>query len=182
MKKSLFRLMACVLALAMVLSLAACSGDSKSSSSSKAESSAAASSEAASSKPAESSEASSEASSTAGTSLRTEKYASVEEFLADPAVEEQLESMMSSLGDDMDIKLSGEGDKLIYTFTFNQEVDIEATRTAMEEQMNNEAFASTFKGIAGTLSDAIEVTNPSVVVTYNAVDGTEIYSQEYTPE
>ena len=114
--------------------------------------------------------------------MRTEKYASVEEFLADPAVKDQLETMMSSLGDGMDITLTGEGDKLIYTFTFSEEVDIEATKAAMEEQMNSDAFATTFKGIAGTLPDAIDVTNPSVVVTYNAVDGTEIYSQEYFPE
>ena len=181
MKKNLFRLMACVVAFAMVLSLAACSGDSKSSSSSKAESSAA-SSEVASSKAAESSEASSEASSKAATGVRTEKYASVEEFLADPAVKDQLETMMSSLGDGMDITLTGEGDKLVYTFTFSEEVDIEATKAAMEEQMNSDTFATTFKGIAGTLPDAIDVTNPSVVVTYNAVDGTEIYSQEYFPE
>lgn len=181
MKKNLFRLMACVVAFAMVLSLAACSGDSKSSSSSKSESSAA-SSEVASSKAAESSEASSEASSKAATGVRTEKYASVEEFLADPAVKDQLETMMSSLGDGMDITLTGEGDKLIYTFTFSEEVDIEATKAAMEEQMNSDTFATTFKGIAGTLPDAIDVTNPSVVVTYNAVDGTEIYSQEYFPE
>ena len=92
MKKNLFRLMACVVAFAMVLSLAACSGDSKSSSSSKSESSAA-SSEVASSKAAESSEASSEASSKAATGVRTEKYASVEEFLADPAVKDQLETL-----------------------------------------------------------------------------------------
>lgn len=181
MKKNLFRLMACVVAFAMVLSLAACSGDSKSSSSSKSESSAA-SSEVASSKAAESSEASSEASSKAATGVRTEKYASVEEFLADPAVKDQLETMMSSLGDGMDITLTGEGDKLIYTFTFSEEVDIEATKAAMEEQMNSDTFATTFKGIAGTLPDAIDVANPSVVVTYNAVDGTEIYSQEYFPE
>lgn len=90
--------------------------------------------------------------------------------------------MMSSLGDGMDITLTGEGDKLVYTFTFSEEVDIEATKAAMEEQMNSDTFATTFKGIAGTLPDAIDVTNPSVVVTYNAVDGTEIYSQEYFPE
>ena len=177
MKKNLFRLMACVVAFAMVLSLAACSGDSKSSSSSKVESSAV-SSEVASSKAAESSEASSKA----ATGVRTEKYASVEEFLADPAVKDQLETMMSSLGDGMDITLTGEGDKLVYTFTFSEEVDIEATKAAMEEQMNSDTFATTFKGIAGTLPDAIDVANPSVVVTYNAVDGTEIYSQEYFPE
>lgn len=176
-------MMACVLALAMVLSLAAC-GSAKDS---KSSSSKATSSEASSSKPAESSEASSEAvdstsDDNTGT-LRTEKFASVEEFLADPTVKDQLETMMSALGDDMDIEVTGEGDKLIYTFTFNQELgDLDTLRGALETQMNDDSFAGTFRNIAGTLSDAIEVTNPSVVVTYLAVDGTEIYSQEYFPE
>lgn len=186
MKKNLIRLMACVMAFAMVLSLAACGGNN---SSSAADKSSSASSEASSSKPAESSEASSSSAasseaasseaSTAGQGM--EKYASIDEFLADPTVSSQLETMMSALGDDMSINVSGNGDQLVYTFAFTEEVDIESTKAAMQEQMNEESFASTFQDIAASLSDAIEVSNPSVVVTYLAVDGTEIYSQEYFP-
>lgn len=181
MKKSLFRLMACVMALVMVLSLAACSG--KSDSSSSASSSSAASSKADTSSEAASAPSSEAASSETGAAATDgTKFASINEFLADPTVSSQLESMMSSLGDDMNIDISGDGDKLVYTFTFTEEVDIESTRAAMETEMNDDSFASTFKDIAASLSDAIEVTNPSVVVTYLASDGTEIYSQEYFPE
>lgn len=182
MKKNLFRLLAGVMAFAMVLSLAACGGDSGSKASSstggassQASSAAEESSQAVSSTP--SSEASSSEAAPSG-----EKYASISEFLEDPAVKSQLETMMSSLGDDMQIDISGKGDALVYTFTFTEEVDIESTKAAMETEMNADDFAGTFRDIAASLSDAIEVTNPSVIVTYLAVDGTEIYSQEYFPE
>lgn len=109
------------------------------------------------------------------------KYASVEEFLKDPDVASQLEEMMAGLDDDMLIDVSGSGDSLIYTFTFIDDVDIASTRAAMKEEMNKPDFASTFEDIAASLSDAIEVTNPTVIVSYWTWDGIEIYSQEYYP-
>lgn len=180
MKKNLFRVMACVLAFALMLSLAACGG--KANNSSTAPNSSAASSEAASSTPVSASEPESKAESSTAAPADG-KYASIQEFLEDPQVSSQLETMMSALGDDMDIDVSADGDRLVYTFKFSEEIeDLEATKSAMEEQMNDDTFASTFKNIAGSLSEAIEVENPSVVVTYLAMDGTEIYSQEYFAE
>ncbi len=183
MKKNLFRILACVMALAMVLSLAACSDSGKKDdASSKAPVSSAAES-----KPASS--AADEPSSTPASSSEVSKavsigkYASISEFLADPDVSSQLESMMSAMGDDMQIDITGEGEKLVYTFTFTEELgdDLDSISAAMKEEMADESFTATFEGIAASLSDAIEVTNPSVVVTYKAADGTEIYSQEYFP-
>jgi len=94
-----------------------------------------------------------------------------------------LESAMGSIDDSMSIDISGDGDKLIYTFTFAESLeDVESVKTAMIEQMNGEDFAGTFRDIAASLEEAIEVQNPSVVVTYLDADGSEIYSQEYFPE
>lgn len=109
------------------------------------------------------------------------KYASVEEFLEDPDVKSQLEEMMSSLDDDTIIDVSGSGDTLIYTFIFTDDVDIASTRAAMKEEMNDPVFTSVFEDIAASLSDAIEVINPTVIVSYWTWDGIEIYSQEYYP-
>lgn len=109
------------------------------------------------------------------------KYASVEEFLEDPDVKSQLEEMMSSLDDDMIIDVSGSGNTLIYSFVFFDDVDIASTRAAMKEEMNDPYFASIFEDIAASLGDAIEVTNPTVIVSYWTWNGTEIYSQEYYP-
>lgn len=189
MKKNLFRLLACVMAFAMVLSLAACGGSPKSSGSSSASSAASSkveSSEAsskASSAPSEAESSSESSASSTAAGLTGEKFASVEEFLEDPTVKSMLETAMGSLDDSMNVDISGNGGKLVYTFTFSEPLeDVDAIKTALEEQMNGDDFAGTFRGIAASLKDAIEAQDPSVVVTYLNADGTEIYSQEYFPE
>lgn len=113
-------------------------------------------------------------------SVDSGKYASVEEFLQDPLVASQLQAMMSDL-DDMQLELSGDGDTLVYTFIFTEDVDAEYVAKEMLKEMNDPEFASTFEDIAGSLSEAIEVINPSVIVAYRNVDGSLICSQEYFP-
>ena len=113
-------------------------------------------------------------------SVDSGKYASVEEFLQDPIIASQLQEMMSDL-DDMQLELSGDGDTLVYTFTFTEDIDAEYVAKEMLKEMNDPEFASTFEDIAGSLSEAIEVTNPSVIVAYRNVDGSLICSQEYFP-
>lgn len=183
MKKNLLRLLAGVMAIAMVLSLAACGGDKKDSSSS-ASSSSTASSEATSSEDSSSEESSTPEESSAAAPV-SGKYASIQAFLDDPTVKSQLDGMIESLtaGDDsMDCSVTADGDKLIYTFSFlGQEFsdeEIALLHDALEEGMAQNA--GTFENIAGSLGDAIEVTNPVVVVTYATEDGTEIFSQEFT--
>lgn len=111
-----------------------------------------------------------------------DKYASIQDFLDDPEVAEQLEGMIADLGDDIKVALSADGDRLVYTFAFTMGVDIEATRAALAKQMSDPSFASTFEGIAAALREVINVSNPSVVVSYWSRDGVEIYSQEYFPK
>ena len=67
-------------------------------------------------------ESSSEASSSEASSAAANgKYASIQDFLDDPSVKSQLDSMIESLtaGDDsMAVKVEGQDNKLVYTFTF----------------------------------------------------------------
>ena len=92
--------------------------------------------------------------------------------------------MIESLtaGDDsMAVKVEGQDNKLVYTFTFVgeefSEEEITTMHDALEAGMASQA--ATFEGIASSLSSAIEVSDPKVVVVYAAEDGTEIYSQEF---
>lgn len=186
MKKNLLRLLAGTMAVAMVLSLTACGGSDSSSSEPSSSASEESSSSQVESTPEESSsEASSEdaSSSEAGTPAEG-KFASIQDFLDDPSVKSQLDSMIDSLtaGDDsMAVKVEGQDNKLVYTFTFVgqefSEDDITTMHDALETAMAGQA--DTFEGIASSLTDAIEVTDPKVVVVYAAEDGTEIYSQEF---
>lgn len=185
MKKTFLRLLAGTMAVAMVISLAACGGDS-SSSNSEPTSSASSTEESSSSSEASTADESTPESSEAGTPA-SGKYASIQEFLDDPTVKDQLDAMIEQLtanDDSMAVKVEGDGDKLVYTFTFVGEEytdeEITAMHDALEEAMSTQG--GTFETIAGSLSEAIEVTDPKVVVVYEAENGTEIYSQEFSAQ
>ena len=186
MKKNFLRLLAAVMAVAMVLSLAACGGNGSSSSQPSSSESSASSEETSSAEESSAADSSSEESSSEASSTAAGKYESIQAFLDDPTVKSQLDSMIESLtsGDDsMKVSVTAEGDTLVYTFVFvGQEFSDEDKTTmhdALESAMSTQA--ATFEGIAGSLSDAIELSDPKVRVVYAAEDGSEIFSQEFTP-
>lgn len=186
MKKNLLRLLAAVMTAAMVLSLAACGGDSGSSSSSSEPSSSESSASSEETSGAEDSSSEEESSSEASSTAVSGKYESIQAFLDDPTVKSQLDSMIDSLtsGDDsMKVSVTAEGDTLVYSFVFVGQEFSEEDKTTMHDALET-AMAqqgATFEGIAASLSDAIEVSDPKVLVVYEAEDGSEIYSQEFTP-
>lgn len=100
----------------------------------------------------------------------TEKLASVEEYLAIPQVQDQMDAMselMESMG--MTMTVAGEGNKLIYTYTYGQQIDAAAQE-------------STMKSVASSLKLYVDVENPIVVVHYLNADGSEIYTREFNAE
>lgn len=123
----------------------------------------------------------SSAASDAGTaSLGT--YASVEEFAASDDIQSQIEGMKESLNEaGMDIAVTGEGDKLIYTYTYQELTDEDGTiAESIKTQMD--AQASTFTTVANTIKAAVDVEKPVVVVRYLDANGEEIFSGEYPAE
>lgn len=184
MKKNLFRLLAGVLAIAMMLALAACGGQEGSSSEDGSSASSAVSSEASSSSGAPESSAPEEGSEAGGetSGLVDGKYASIQAFLDDPQISEQINAMVDALAQgDMGIAVSANDDKLVYTFTFaefEEGTDTEAIAASLEKNMADQA--SVFENIATSIKEVVDVADPKVVVAYNAADGTEIYSQEFS--
>ncbi len=198
MKKNLVRLFACAVSAACLFSLAACS---ETASTSKTDSSAPASSAVSSQEESvPSSEASSEsiASSSAvsdadasSTALSDDnltssgKFATIEDFVNSSIMQAQFETMKKQVegdGDEgMTVDLTGEGNKLIYTFTYTEldDVDQETLSTVLEAGLDQEA--DTFEDVASSLKSAVEVENPVVVVTYKAPDGSELCSREFSP-
>lgn len=173
MKKNLLRLLAVVLAAVMLLTLAACggkddSGSADSSSQSSSESSAV--------------EDSSSEPSADENGLVDGKYPSIQAFLDDPQVSEQIDAMVDALAEgDLDIKVQAEGSKLVYVFTFAEfpdGTDLDAIAASLEENMAGQA--SVFENIATSIKEVVNEDDPKVVVTYNAADGTEIFSQEFS--
>lgn len=172
MKKNLVRLFTCAVAAACMLSLAACNSGDKTTSSTAGTSSASVSSAA---------ESSGAASSDAASTTAAGKFATVEDFVNSDILQSQLESMKSSMGSDgLAIDVTGEGNKLIYTFTYSDlgDTDVETLKAGLESALDQ--MSSTFEGVASSLKEAVEIDNPVVVVTYVGDDGTELCSKEFS--
>ena len=109
------------------------------------------------------------------------KAGPVEDYLSKPEVKAQMDAMSDSLGSSgMQIEISGEGNKLIYAYTFESQLDnLDEVKTALEDAM--EAQASVFSSIATTLKTEAKVSEPVVVVRYLNADGSLILEKEYTP-
>lgn len=111
----------------------------------------------------------------------TEKFASVQEFAESDLVQGQLEELKTALADSgMDIAITGEGDKLIYTYTIQS-----VTKSDELTEQFKSALAvqtETFTTIAASLREAVEVEAPVVVVTYVDMNGDVIYSEEFAAE
>lgn len=115
-------------------------------------------------------------------STATGKYATIADYIASPALQETLSSLKEALqSSGINLDMKADGDRFIYEYTYSQDVgDLEAAAAALEESLASQA--STFTNVANSLKLAVEVENPVVVVSYYNVDGTEIFSQEFTAE
>ena len=95
-------------------------------------------------------------------------------------LDEQLSAMESS---DYSVDVTAEGNTLIYTFAFGQQIDlsdetvnstvVSALESGMEQQ------SSVFEGIVDELQNEVQDAGVKVRIVYNNADGTEIYSCEF---
>lgn len=193
MKKNLSRLLAALLAIAMLLTLAACGGKDSEGSSSEAGSQVVSSTPKSSVSTAEGdrSTADNDSSDTAAdgnsdTALANgEKYADIQAFLDDPTVKSQIDSMVEAMASSggMNITVTAEGSKLVYTFTFDEfpeGTDMDSIAAQLEEGMSD--VSATFESIADQLKSVVDEDNPTVVVSYNAANGDVIYSKEFSAQ
>lgn len=165
MKKNLIRFFACVLCIVLLLSLAACGGEKKTDES-KAENSTPASSAV-------------KADANQGPD-DDGLYANIEALMSSAEMKSQLDSMLESMkSDDMDVTVTGQGNKLVYTFTYSDIGDMDIGELSDSLGDATEALGGTFETIASSLAPLVKEANPSVVVIYNAPDGTELYNHEF---
>lgn len=108
-------------------------------------------------------------------------FDSVAEFAASDLIQDQLTSMKESLVEaGMDINITGEDNKLIYTFSYLEIEKMDGMAEAIEEQLTTQA--DTFKSVAKSIKAAVDVEDPVVVVTYVDANEEVIYSQEFPAE
>lgn len=108
-------------------------------------------------------------------------FDSVAEFAASDLIQDQLTSMKESLAEaGMDISITGEDNKLIYTFSYLEIEKMDGMAEAIEEQLASQE--ETFKSVAKSIKAAVDVDDPVVVVTYVDANNEVIYSQEFPAE
>lgn len=108
------------------------------------------------------------------------KVKSIQEFLETPAMKQQLEELSSTAeAGGMKIEITAEDNKLIYSYTCNQQIpNVDTMKSALESA--TEAQSSTFEAAASSIKQSVNVNDPVVVVRYRNADGSEIFSKEFT--
>lgn len=113
------------------------------------------------------------------TSCNNGKIDSIEAFVATDEMQSQIKEAKESVEDGtLTMDIVAEGNKLVYVYTYQTDLDIEATKEALATAIEQQA--SVFENVAKEIKNAVNVENPIVEVRYLAKDGTEIYSQEFT--
>lgn len=169
MKKNLIRLFVCALSAACLLSLAACGGEKEPNESKTS-----------------SAPVSSATQSGAGTPASTAAgedglFANIEALMASEEMKSQLASTLDSMkSDDMDVTVTGEGNKLVYTFTYKDIGDMDLGELSDSLSDATETLGGTFETIASSLAATVKEANPTVVVIYKAPDGSELYNHEFS--
>ena len=114
--------------------------------------------------------------------VENEKFESVEAFLSDPDTKEALAVSLTELADEMfSVDVKGTDDSLVYTFTFAEGVLDELDESDVVQSLNDglEENSAVFSGIAGALSEVVSANNPKVVVIYARPDGTNLVERVF---
>lgn len=111
-------------------------------------------------------------------------FATLSDYLADPAVKAKLDSDIAAQSDDsMTIKVYADGNALVYEYRYKDEYDLsdEATKQSMQDALKEgcEENAETFENIADTLESEVGLSGVHVRLIYLNGDGSEIYTHDF---
>lgn len=168
MKKSTSKLLVLMMVLAMAFSLAACGSKDDASNSSTTTDNAATN---------ESSQ--SQGSTDNKSSSSSSSYSSVEEYVNSPEIQNALSTLEKQLeGSGMNIKITADGNKMIYTYTYEDTEKADGMAESLEQALS--AQDATFQATADQIKKEVKVDSATVVIEYVDSKGEMIYSKEYT--
>ena len=108
------------------------------------------------------------------------QFSSMKEYVESKDVQDMVTTLNESLKDaGMVLTITGEDNKMIYTYKLNVESN-DDTKKTLQDGLTEQA--DTFKTAAASLKNYVQLDNPVVVVTYQDKDGKEIISQEFPAE
>lgn len=160
MKKKLAKLLICVSMIGLVFSLGACGSDDDSNTGKTSQQS------------------------TTKKQSSSKQYASIKDYVNDPTFQAEVKKQMAQYeGQGMSMTITGEGDKLVYTYKYTDKQLIDEDFSLEDAQAYfDEAVAkqeSQFKSLAAQLPVYIDVDDPSVVLRYYDYDDTLIWEKEF---
>lgn len=173
MKKCTSKLLALMLVLVMAFALTAC-GDKKDASEGSATADVTATDDATATDAAETEEPTKSGSSSSS-------YSSVEEYVNSPEVQNSLSALETQLkGSGMSIKVSADGNKLIYTYKYENTEKKDGMAESLEKALS--AQDATFQATANQIKSTVKVDSASVVIEYIDSKDEMIYTKEYMAE
>lgn len=112
-------------------------------------------------------------------SSSSSSYNSVEEYVNSPTIKNALSTLEKQLeGSGMNIKIKADGNKMIYTYTYENTEKVDGMAESLEQALS--AQDATFQATADQIKQAVKVDSASVVIEYVDSKGEMIYSKEYT--
>lgn len=178
MKKCTSKLLALMLVLVMAFALTAC-GDKKDASEGSATADVTATDDATATDAAETDAAETEEPTKSGSS--SSSYSSVEEYVNSPEVQNSLSALETQLkGSGMSIKVSADGNKLIYTYKYENTEKKDGMAESLEKALS--AQDATFQATANQIKSTVKVDSASVVIEYIDSKDEMIYTKEYKAE
>ena len=120
-----------------------------------------------------------ESSNSSNNSSSSSSYNSVEEYVNSPTIKNALSTLEKQLeGSGMNIKITADGNKMIYTYTYENTEKVDGMEESLEQALS--AQDATFQATADQIKQAVNVDSASVVIEYVDSKGEMIYSKEYT--
>lgn len=172
MKKYGKTLLALLLAIMMLLSLAACGEKAPSSTES---------SNVSDNTTSESKTTTTQEAATTTKPAGSKQFATIEEYVNSPVVQKSFEALKESFSSmPMTMTMEGKDNKLVYTYTYKQDIDKAAAKPALEKALEQQA--ATFENVVKQLRLLVDEENPVVRVVYLTKEGEEIYSCEFKAE
>lgn len=108
-------------------------------------------------------------------------YGSMAEYVNSDEVQSILDALKSQMtGSGMNIAITADGDKMIYTYTYDSIEKQDGMAEQLESAMKTQE--STFQSSANEIAKIVKADKPSVVISYVDCKGQIIYSREFTAE
>ena len=107
------------------------------------------------------------------------EFSSISDYLNSDQVKTQLDSVKKQVeGSGMKIDVTAEGDKMVYTYTYEKLEKTDGMAEQLESALKQQD--SRFQNTCEEIKKYVDVDTAYVVIKYVDSKGTEIYSKEYS--